>query len=61
MEDEILDTTVPYNLKLKKSVRDDMKRQTHKRGTSIQSVLSAFCESYLNDPDKFTIKLEVLE
>ena len=50
---------VKFSLKINRDVRDKMKEQTHERGTTIQSTISAFCESYHNNPDKFKLILEV--
>ena len=49
-----------FNLKLPKSVRKDFKNITHDRGTTMQAVLSAFTESFVENPDKFKIKMEVV-
>jgi len=50
-----------FNLKLRNTVRDDLKKITHDRGTTMQAILSAFAESFIETPDKFRIKMEVVE
>ena len=55
------DVLAPFNLKLPKDVKSEFKRKTHERGTTMQAVLSAFTLSYIKNPDKFQIKMEVIE
>ena len=52
-------TITTFNLKLKEDVRKDFKKTTHDRGTTMQTVLSAFTETYIENPDKFIIKMEM--
>jgi len=51
------DKMASMNIKIKKSSRDKMKAETHKRGSTVQSTISAFCESYNDDPDRFKMVL----
>ena len=53
-------TMTTFNLKLRDTVRKDFKKITHDRGTTMQAVLSAFTETYVEDPNKFIIKMEVI-
>ena len=48
-----------FNLKLKDKVRVRFKKNTHDRGTTMQAVLSAFAETYIENPDKFRLVMEV--
>lgn len=51
------------NLKLTKTRRDEFKNAVKKTGVlgmSMQSVLLAFVESYIDDPDKFQIQIRML-
>jgi hypothetical protein len=55
-----IETTITtFNLKLKETIRKDFKKTTHNRGTTMQAVLSAFTETYIESPDKFIIKMEI--
>lgn len=59
MSDE--NTMTTFNLKLPKDTRRKFKGITHDRGTTMQAVLSAFTESFVEDPSKFKIKMEIVE
>lgn len=48
-------TLVSVNLKLRRRVRDDLKRITHEEGETMQDVLAAFAESYIKAPDQFRV------
>lgn len=48
-----------FNLKLRESVRKKFKAIAHNHGISMQAILSAFIESYIANPDKYKIKMEV--
>lgn len=50
-----------FNLKLSNDIRKKFKDVTHDRGTTMQAVLSAFTESFLENPDKFKIKMEIID
>ena len=50
-----------FNLKLPEITKDNFKRITHDRGMTMQTVLAAFAESYISDPEKFKIKMEVID
>jgi len=52
---------LPFNLKLPENTKDNFKKITHERGVTMQTVLAAFAESYISDPDKFKIKVEVID
>ena len=52
-------TMSPFNLKLPENIRENFKRITHDRGTTMQTVLAAFAESYVLNPDKYKIKMEI--
>lgn len=47
------------NLRLKQPVRDAMKETAKSKGMTIQGLFSAFCESYIEDPDVFRIILDI--
>ena len=47
------DKNTMFNLKLRASRRKKFKSTTHDYGTTMQAVLSAFVESYIENPDKF--------
>jgi len=49
-----------FNLKLSEDIRSKFKDVAHERGTTMQAILSAFTESFIDDPDKFRIKMEVV-
>ena len=51
----------PFNLKLPEITKDNFKKITHDRGTTMQTVLAAFAESYVTNPDKFKIKMEIID
>jgi len=51
--------TKVFNLKLTESVRNRFKVVTRKNHTTMQQVLAAFVESYIESPGKFKIKMEV--
>ena len=53
------DKNTMFNLKLRASVRKKFKYTAHDNGTTMQAVLSAFVESYVENPGKFRIKMEV--
>jgi len=50
-----------FNLKLSENIRRDFKNIAHRRGTTMQAILSAFTESFIDNPDKFRIKMEIIE
>lgn len=50
-----------FNLKLPEKTRSYFKKVTRERNTTMQGVLSAFTESYIENPDKFRIKMEIVE
>jgi len=50
----------PFNLKLRPDVKSRLKTITHDRGMTMQAVLSAFAESYSQNPDGFRITMEVV-
>jgi len=50
-----------FNLKLPENIRRKFKDITHDRGTTMQAVLFAFTESFIESPDKFKIKMEIME
>lgn len=50
-----------FNLKLPENTRMEFKRVAHRRGTTMQAVLSAFTESFVENPEKFKIKMEIVE
>ena len=57
MEDNKMTT---FNLKLQEGTRRDFKKITHDRGTTMQAVLAALTESYVENPDKFKVKMEIM-
>ena len=50
-----------FNLKLAEKKRKTFKAIAHNNGTSMQAVLSAFVDSYIENPDKFQIRMLVQE
>lgn len=48
------------NLKIRGDAKVEFLRITHERHTTMQDVLSAFVDSYVDNPDKFRIKMEVV-
>ena len=46
-------------LKLDKKDREDLKRVSRENNTTMQSVLSAFVKSYIENPDRFKIKVNM--
>jgi len=48
-----------FNLKLQEHVREKFKNITHKKGITMQTALSAFVESYISDPERYRIRMEV--
>lgn len=54
-------TMAPFNLKLPEDTKSNFKKITHNRGMTMQTVLAAFAESYVSDPDKFKIKVEIID
>ncbi len=50
-----------FNLKLPENTRKKFKNVTHDRGTTMQAVLSAFTESFVESPEKFKIKMEIVD
>jgi hypothetical protein len=58
MEDDEVIKSLPF--KLKKSVRRNFKQTARSNGSNMQAVLNAFVESYIDDPKKFRIKMEVV-
>jgi len=53
------DKVSTLNLKLLNVQRKEFKETAHKNGTTMQSILSAFIDSYIDDPNKFKIKLSI--
>jgi hypothetical protein len=53
------DKNTMFNLKLRASIRKKFKNAAHYNGTTMQAVLAAFVESYIESPGKFRIKMEV--
>ena len=53
------DNQVVFNFKLPRDRREKLKQTTRERGLTMQSVLSAFVESYIQNPDSFKVKMEV--
>lgn len=49
----------PINLKIPVGTKDVFLQETRKRHTTMQAVLLAFVESYVEDPDRFRIRMEV--
>lgn len=47
------------NLKLKDDIHELFHEVAKQRGSTMQGVLSAFVESYVNNPSHFVIKMEV--
>jgi len=58
MEDDDIVKSLPF--KLKKSVRRDFKQKAKDNGSNMQAVLGAFVESYIENPERFKIKMEVV-
>jgi len=50
-----------FNLKLSDDTRRKFKSVAHNKGVTMQAILSAFTESFIDDPDKFKIKMEVIK
>jgi len=50
-----------FNLKLTDDARKSFKDIAHKNGTSMQTVLSSFVDSYIENPDKFQIRMLIQE
>ena len=50
-----------FNLKLRENIRKEFKSMTHSQGTTMQAVLSAFAESFIENPEKFKIKMEIVD
>jgi hypothetical protein len=48
------------NLKIKGDTKKDFLEITHSRHTTMQDVLAAFVDSYVENPEKFRIKMEVM-
>ena len=48
-----------FGLKLARVDRSEFKRIARENGTTMQSVLSAFVKSYVENPDKFQIKVNM--
>ena len=59
MADGINMRSIPF--KLPEKLREDFKKITHNQGTSMQAVLSAFSQFYVDNPDKFKIKMEIVD
>jgi ribosomal protein S10 len=53
------DTKMPVCIKLDKKTRDNFKRITHNRKITMQKVIKAFIEFYVDDPDSFFIQNNV--
>jgi predicted DNA-binding protein len=51
----------PVNLKLPKEVKERFKEITHNKNTSMQNLLLAFVNAYIENPEKFKIKMEIAE
>jgi predicted DNA-binding protein len=51
----------PVNLKLPKDIKEQFKRISHDKGTSMQNLLLAFVNAYIENPEKFKIKMEIAE
>ena len=55
------DGKAKVNLKLDKQLRGDfLEAVKNNRGGSMQTVLEAFVRAYINNPNKFKIKMEVV-
>jgi hypothetical protein len=50
---------VLFGLKLSRGRRDKFKQITHDCGTTMQEVMEAFIGSYVEDPDKFQIRVNM--
>jgi len=56
-----LDNKVKVNLKLDKNLREKfLSAVKNNGGGSMQTVLEAFVQAYIDNPDKFKIKMEVI-
>lgn len=55
-----MDEQVVFMLKIGRLTRDRFKEITHIKGGTMQSILSAFIESYVDNPDNYRLKLEVI-
>lgn len=49
----------PVNLKLPKEIQERFKEITHQQKTSMQDVLFAFVNSYIEHPEQFQVKMEI--
>ena len=49
-----------FNLKLPEDIRRKFKKVTHDRATTMQAVSLAFIESFVENPEKFKIKMEIV-
>lgn len=49
----------PVNLKLPRETQEKFKEITHQQKTSMQDVLFAFVNSYIEHPECFKVKMEI--
>ena len=52
-------TKVAFILKLSRPCREKFKKITHDQRTTMQEVIEAFVNSYIEDPARFSIKVNI--
>jgi hypothetical protein len=56
MRKNMSDQKLPLCIKLDRMTRDDFKRITHEKGTTMQNTLKAFVSYYILNSDQFTVQ-----